>query len=320
MKARALRSRRLSSAEQAAARRVERRLLCERQGAGRAKSFFYLVLLLAILLIGRLTYIQVVRGPELAGLAKAQHSETVEIFARRGTIYDRDRNVLARSSPSESVYVDPHLVTDAATEAAALAPLVKLPVGDLKAMFSDDTRFRWIVRKISPELARRISALHLPGVSLLDEDTGLRMNPAGRLASSVLGFVSIDEKGLAGLEYSFDTLLRGSSGKKTVEVGEGSGPIPFGLTSIDEPAKPGRSLVLTLDSYLQYVTERALSDGVHAFAARSGSAIVMDPWNGEILALANVPDYDPNAFGARRTMRVVIVLSPMPMNRAQPLN
>ncbi len=244
----------------------------------------------------RLTYLQVVRGPALAEKAREQHDDTVEIFGRRGTIYDRDGNVLARSSPSESIYVDPHLVTNKVSEAQALAPLVKLSSENLEELLGDDTRFRWIKRKVTPATADRIAALDLPGIYRVAEDTGLRNNPAGVLAAHVLGFVNIDEQGLDGIEFAYDHLLRGTSGKKTIEVGDGSGPIPFGQTSIDEPAKPGRSIMLTIDSDLQYATQRALADGVAKYHARSGSAIVMDPWTGEILALANMPDYDPNAF------------------------
>ena len=286
----------LTAAERAAARRLERKLVCERAAAGRAKNIFYFALIIAALLMLRLTYLQVIRGHDLSERAQAQHDETLEIFGRRGTIFDRDGNVLSRSSPSESVYVDPHLIKMRSAEAKALAPLLHKSESDLEAIFSDDSRFRWLARKITPEMADRIRKLGLPGVSLVAEDTGLRMDPSGTLASSILGFVNIDEKGLDGIEYAYDSLLRGTSGKKTIEVGDGSGPIPFGHVSIDEPAKPGRSVALTIDSYLQYVTERSLADSVHTFHAASGSAIVMDPWTGEILAMANVPDYDPNVF------------------------
>ena len=298
MKARSVRRPRSTSsaAERVAARRLERRLICERAAGGRAKNFFYFMLVIASLLSLRLTYIQVVRGPALAEKARAQHDDTVEIFGRRGTIYDRDGNVLARSSPSESIYVDPHIVKNKVTEAAALAPLVHVSQEALEDMLGDDTRFRWVKRKVAPLTAQRIEALDLPGVYTVAEDTGLRKDPSGPLASQILGFVNIDEKGLDGMEYADDSFLRGTSGKKTIEVGDGSGPIPFGQTSIDEPAKPGRSLMLTIDSDLQYVTQHALAEGVAKYHARSGSAIVMDPWTGEILALANVPDYDPNAF------------------------
>ena len=298
MKARSVRRPRstTSAAERAAARRLERRLICERAAAGRAKNFFYFLLVIAALLAVRLTYLQVIRGPALAQMARDQHDDTVEIFGRRGTIYDRDGNVLARSSPSESIYVDPHLVKSKVAEAAALAPLVHISQENLEDMLGDDTRFRWVKRKVAPSLAQRVKAMDLPGVYTVAEDTGLRNDPSGPLASQILGFVNIDEKGLDGMEYKADDFLRGTSGKKTIEVGDGSGPIPFGQTSINEPAKPGRSLMLTIDSDLQYATQHALAEGVAKYHARSGSAIVMDPWTGEILALANVPDYDPNAF------------------------
>jgi cell division protein FtsI (penicillin-binding protein 3) len=285
-----------TASERAAARRHERRLICERAATGRAKNFFYVILAIACLLSIRLTYLQVVRGPALAEKAREQHDDTVEIFGRRGTIYDRDGNVLSRSSPSESVYVDPHIVKNKTLEAQALAPLVRMNATDLEAMFGDDSRFRWVKRKISPAVVKRIEAMDLPGVYTVAEDTGLRNDPAGRLASHILGFVNIDEKGLDGLEYKYDALLRGTSGKKTIEVGDGSGPIPFGRTSINEPAKPGRSLMLTIDSDLEFATQHALAEGVAKYHARSGSAVVMDPWTGEVLALANVPDFDPNTF------------------------
>lgn len=288
---------RSTAQERAAARRAERRVLCERKGAGRAKNFFYLTLVIASLLTLRLGYLQIVRGSELGKMAREQHSETIEVFARRGTIYDRARGVLARSSPSVSVYVDPHDITNRRLEAEQLAPLVHISASYLEGVFEMDSRFQWIRRKISADLAKRIRALKLPGVELEDEDTGLRTDPSGRLASHVLGFVGIDENGLDGLEYEFDSLLRGTSGKKTIEVGDGSGPIPFGKISIDEVAKPGRSLVLTIDPYLQYMTEVALREAVHKYNARSGSVIVMNPKTGEVLALANMPDFDPNSFG-----------------------
>jgi len=281
---------------QAEIRRSEQRSICERKATGRAVAFFYTIVLIAFMLTLRLGYLQIVRGPDLAARADAQHRDVIEIFARRGTIYDRDQTVLARSSPSESLYVDPHLVTNRTAEAHILAPLVQRPESQLADLFADTNRFQWIARKVKPELARRIQSLALPGVFVLDEDTGLRSHPSGRLASHILGFVNIDENGLDGLESAYDSLLRGTSGKKSVEVGDGSGPIPFGHTAIEAPAKPGRSLVLTIDSYLQYVTEHALRDGVRAFSARSGSAIVLDPWSGEILALANVPDFDPQQY------------------------
>jgi stage V sporulation protein D (sporulation-specific penicillin-binding protein) len=112
----------------------------------------------------------------------------------------------------------------------------------------------------------------------------------------VLGFVGTDENGLDGLEYSQDALLRGRSGSVMLEADEFGHPIPFGSERIVKPAQPGSSLQLTIDSYLQFVAERALFKQYSAFHALDGTAIVMDPYTGEVLAMANAPDFDPSKF------------------------
>jgi cell division protein FtsI/penicillin-binding protein 2 len=124
----------------------------------------------------------------------------------------------------------------------------------------------------------------------------VRFTPSGHLASTVLGFVGLDENGLAGAEYAFDSYLRGTAGSMRIEADQFGRAIPFGETTIVQRPAPGRNLALTIDSYLQFEAERALSAQVAASHARSGTAIVMDPWTGEILALANVPDYEPARY------------------------
>jgi cell division protein FtsI/penicillin-binding protein 2 len=116
------------------------------------------------------------------------------------------------------------------------------------------------------------------------------------MASTVLGFVGMDENGLDGVEYAFDSLLRGASGKVVLETDQFGRPIPFGHEQTIKAAKPGMTLQLTLDSYLQYVTETALDAQVKKFHAQSGTAIVMDPWTGAVLAMANSPHFDPNTY------------------------
>ena len=126
----------------------------------------------------------------------------------------------------------------------------------------------------------------------------------------MLGFVGTDENGLDGIEYSFDDILRGRSGRVTLEADEFGRPIPFGRERVVAPALPGASVELTIDPYLQFVAERALEKQVKAYHALDGSAIVMDPRTGEILALANAPDFDPNRFwrysGDQRRDRAVM--------------
>lgn len=268
-----------------------------RVGPRRAKALFYALLLVGAYLSWRLVDVQLLKGPLYAKEALEQRSDTVEVFARRGSILDRDGNVLVQSLPSESVYAVPHDLTDADAAIRALQPLLGKIDSSTASLLHDRTlRFVWIARKIPHDVAAKVQGLNLAGVSLIEEDTGRRVDLAGKTASTILGFVGIDENGLAGLEYTFDNLLKGSSGRVTIETDEFGRPIPFGQQKIVKPAKPGLSLELTLDSYLQYVAESSLEKQVKEFHAQSGTAIVMDPSTGEVLAMANLPTFDPNKF------------------------
>ncbi len=268
-----------------------------RVGPMRAKVFFYVCLCIAVFLVWRLCKVQVIDGPALAREALAQRSDTVEVFARRGSITDRDGNVLVRSLPSESVYVVPHDILDPDMTIAKLQTVFgKLDPATVTAIHDKSLWFVWLARKIPTDTADKVRALDLAGVQLKEEDTGKRIDSVGETASTLLGFVGTDENGLDGLEYAFDSLLKGQSGRVTLETDQFGRPIPFGHESIVKAAQPGLNLQLTLDSYLQYVTEAALSEQVKKYHALDGTAIVMDPWTGEILAMANLPFFDPNRF------------------------
>ncbi|MDQ6825836.1 MAG: penicillin-binding protein 2 [Candidatus Eremiobacteraeota bacterium] len=282
----------------------------------RAKCFFYIVSLLAAILFGKLYDVQVLRGPVLAKEAYEQRTDTVEVFAHRGSVLDRDGNVLVRSLPSESVYAVPREVVNPQRTAILLTKMLPHPDRDLKSKLSErSSQFLWVDRKVPHESAQRIVALSLPGIGVREEDTGLRYDTVGHLASTVLGFVGIDENGLDGVEYAFDSLLKGTSGRMILEADLFRRTIPFGQTTVVRPARPGLNIELTIDSYLQYEAERALEEQVRAFSARSGSAVIMDPYTGEILALANVPDYEPNSYArfsddARRNRAVMDAYEP----------
>jgi cell division protein FtsI/penicillin-binding protein 2 len=200
--------------------------------------------------------------------------------------------------PSQSVYAVPSNITNAHATALALAPLLGLSPGSLESSLRERSQFHWLARKIPYDAAQRIKALSIVGIYTEPEETGVRFTPSGHLASSVLGFVGLDENGLAGIEYSFDAYLRGKAGRESIEADQFGRAIPFGETTIVDRAAPGRNLELTIDSYLQFETERALAAQVAASQARSGTAIIMDPRTGEILALANVPDYEPARYFA----------------------
>lgn len=263
----------------------------------RAKSVFYVLFLTAAYLVWRLYDVQVLHGATYSREALAQRSNAVEVFARRGSILDRNGNVLVRSLPSESVYAVPRDLADPAATIAKLARIFgKLDPSTVAELHDKKSWFAWIARKVPHEVAERVRALGVNGVALKEEETGLRVDPAGRLAGTVLGFVGTDENGLDGLEYSEDALLRGRSGTVMLETDEFGRPIPFGRERVVTPAEPGSTVELTIDSYLQFVAERALAKQVQAFHALDGTALVMDPYTGEVLALANEPTFDPNHF------------------------
>jgi stage V sporulation protein D (sporulation-specific penicillin-binding protein) len=266
----------------------------------RAKLAILATLLVCAWLTYRLSDVQIRQSAVLSQLALSQHSETVDEFAKRGSIVDRDGTVLVRSLPSESVYAVPTSIdaADVAGIAAKLSPILGYPPERLEAALRERTPFRYLKRKIPHSVAERVQALGIDGIGLKPEDTGVRYAPSGRLASTVLGFVGTDENGLAGLEYSFDSYLRGTPGKTRVEADEFGRAIPFGDSTVVERAVPGRTLVLSLDSYVQFEAERQIESAMKTWHARSATAVVMDVHTGEILAMANSPDYDPNHFAA----------------------
>jgi cell division protein FtsI/penicillin-binding protein 2 len=266
----------------------------------RAKFTFWVFAAIGLYLTWRLFDIQVLHGPAYSREALEQRAQTIEIFARRGTIYDRTRTVLVRSLKSESVYADPTQITDKPGASTKLAPILGYQPGEIEAALNEQTHFRWLKRKVSHETAEAVRALGIQGINIVQEETGRRFWTSGRLASNVLGFVGMDENGLSGVEYSYDNILQGTSGKMMLEADPFQRALPFGQQHVIDKAHPGRSLVLTLDGYLQFEAEHLLDAQVREFHARSGSVLVMDPRTGEILAMANAPDFDPAHYNASK--------------------
>ncbi len=268
----------------------------ERTSRLRAKLAFYAFAIIAGFLLWRLYTVQIREGPWLAHKAYEQRLRTVDLPARRGTIFDRDGLVLVRSIPSRSVYATTADVHEKHETAAALAPVLGLPEAFVERRLRSRDSYVVIERKIPRDVADRLDRHPLDGISVVPEDTGIRFVPSGRLASTLIGFTGIDENGLEGLEYAYDDILRGTPGEMSLEADQFGRALPFAPPHVIVPAHDGHSIVLTLDSYLQYSVERVLSETVSKWHARSGSALIMDPWTGEILALANSPDYDVREF------------------------
>ena len=152
--------------------------------------------------------------------------------------------------------------------------------------------FAYIARKVTPEEAKRVRALALPGITLLKESR--RYYPNSELAAHVVGYVGLDNVGLGGIESAYDAQIRGKDGKTLIQTDAKRHAI---FSRVERPATAGAGVELTIDQYLQHIAERELRAGVEENSAAGGTAIVMDPQTGEILALANWPTYNPNAFG-----------------------
>ena len=234
----------------------------------------------------RLVHLQVVAPDAYVERGVAQRLRTVELPALRGSIFDRNGHELALAVRRHSVWADPLLVADPARVASELATVLGADEVQLRQRLSvESSRFVYLARQVDEETATAVSALDLDGVALLDEPR--RFRPAGDLALSVLGDVDIDSRGLSGLELQYDDRLSGETGKLLVEKGTDGRTIVAGEHRL-EPATRGDDLVLTIDRSLQYHVEQSLAAQVAATGADGGTAVVMEPDTGDILAMASV--------------------------------
>jgi cell division protein FtsI (penicillin-binding protein 3) len=267
-----------------------------RRANGRRRLLVLLVLsVLAFLAIsGRLVVLQVVDAGSLDQAAARQRRSIVEIPATRGRIFDRNGGNLALSVPARAVYAQPRLIRDKRRTAAILAAALKTSKAEIAARLDSPSPWVYVARQVSTSSGDLVQALRLPGVGVLDAVQ--RRYPSGQVASHVLGFVDVDGRGQAGVEQQYDGLLRGHAGKVQLERDPHGRAIPQGYRSL-EPAEPGTDVVLTIDQPLQYVAEAALGRAVRQFKAKGGSVVVLDPRSGEVLAMANMPTFDPNDKG-----------------------
>jgi len=245
----------------------------------------------------RLFVLQIVEHPAYALYAVSQRDTEVVLPARRGAILDRNGEPLAISIDLQTIFTDPAHVENPHRTAEKLAPILGIEAsaleGKLVGTWPGD-RHEYLARQVEPKVARRVRALDLPGIYLKREPK--RYYPGGRLASHLLGFTNIDGVGLEGIEAQYEDVLQGKAGSMELEQDPAGRPLPQADFLYERP-KPGRSLLLTIDKELQYFTQLTLADAAQRYHAESGVAIVMRPRNGEILALANVPDFDPNRAG-----------------------
>jgi cell division protein FtsI (penicillin-binding protein 3) len=220
----------------------------------------------------------------------ARHLRTVPIPAHRGMITDRNGRPLAVSTPVDSVWVNPDDFT-ADSRIGALAGALGLSTATVRrAVMSPDRKFVYLKRDMRPAAANKALALGLEGVHV--EHEYRRYYPAGEVASHVLGFTNIDDDGQEGLELAYNDWLEGRPGAEEV-LRDRLGHIIQEVKSLKKP-KPGRNLVSSIDLRIQYLAYRDLKAEVEKQKAKSGSIVVLDPWTGEVIAMADQPAFNPN--------------------------
>src|SRR5579864_829940 len=241
--------------------------------------------------LARLADLQLLHYSDYLARAERQQQHIVEISPKRADILDRNQQELAMSTSLDSCFAVPAEISDNDLAARLLAPLVGLPADEISARLSSSRSFVWIARKLPPATAARIRQLNLRGIYFEKENQ--RFYPKRDLAAAVLGYVDIDEKGLGGIEYQLDSRIRSKASRMLILTDAHN----RWYESADKTPEAGTSVVLTIDENIQFIVEKELAAEIEETHAKAGTVLVQDPLNGEILALASWPKFNPNAPG-----------------------
>jgi cell division protein FtsI (penicillin-binding protein 3) len=257
----------------------------------RRRLLLAFVLLGFAALIGRAIYLQGVNRSFYQKQGDARYTRALTLYAHRGMIKDRNGEPLAISTPVESIWANPADANASKEQISKLASLLEMKADEIAAKLSNQNRdFVYIKRRISPELANHIMALHIPGIYMQREYK--RFYPAGEVTAHLVGFTGLDEKGQEGFELKYQDWLSGKAGSRHV-IKDRQGHIVEDLEAVKLP-QDGRDLVVSIDRKIQYLAYRELSKAVDENKAKAGAAVVLDAKTGEILAMVNLPTYNPN--------------------------
>lgn len=242
--------------------------------------------------------LQITERARLQSLARDQYLRQVTLPGKRGAIVDRRGGSLAATVEVDSIYIDPSELEDPGAAAKRLARALGLDADRLARSFSGGRRFAWVKRRVTPQEVEAVRKLELPGIGFVKEPR--RFYPQRELAAHVLGFAGVDGDGLEGVERAFDNMLKGRPQPLAgLRDARGRALLVDGVIPVQE--LQGSTVTLTIDRAIQYQAEKSLVAAVEQAEAAAGIAVVLDPATGEILALANVPTFNPNApSGARR--------------------
>lgn len=259
--------------------------------AWRSRLLFGLLALGLIGLAGRAAYLQGMNHDFLQEKGESRYSRIVEMNADRGMITDRNGHILAISSPVASVYADPKVIDIKPEQLKQLAGLLEMDSTEINARISrENSRFVYLKRQVVPDIAEKIMKLKIKGIYFASESK--RYYPESEFAAHVLGFTDINDEGQEGVERGWQDKLAGELGRRRV-LKDNKGQIIEDVENI-RPPKPGEDLVLSIDRRIQYRAHAELKEAVLANNAKAGSIVVLDAQTGEILALTNLPAYNPN--------------------------
>ncbi len=260
----------------------------------RSRTLLLLLLMGFGVLVARAIYLQGLNNDFLQKKGASRYGRVIDLPATRGMITDRNREPLAISTPVESVWASPADVTIAPAQMKRLSQLLELDAGEIQKRFADTSReFVYLKRHLPPEQAAKIVELNVPGIFLRREYR--RYYPGSDYFAHLIGFTDIDDQGQEALELAFDDQLTGKPGSRRV-IKDRLGRIVEDVESVRLPQQ-GRDLALSVDAKIQYLAYRELKSAVDANRAKAGGIVVLDVQTGEVLAMANLPSYNPNNRG-----------------------
>jgi cell division protein FtsI (penicillin-binding protein 3) len=265
-------------------------LLSTKLPAWRSRFMLGMVAMAFVALALRAFWLQALSNDYLQKQGAVRYERTLDIPADRGKIVDRGGVVLASSLPAKAVWADPDDVVATATQKARLAKLLGLDSKELERKIAEGKNYVYLKRQVDADVAKQVEALKIPGVYLRPENK--RHYPEGETVAHLVGFTNVEDVGQEGFELSQQHRLAGRPGSRRV-IKDNLGRVIEQVGSGTEP-QDGDDLALSIDTRIQFLAFNAIRDAMREHRAKAAAAIVIDVRTGEILALANLPTYDPN--------------------------
>ncbi|MCP4051176.1 MAG: penicillin-binding protein [bacterium] len=280
----------------------------------RARLRFFLICFYTILclIVVRLGYLQLFKHNFFLQKSTSQLKKIIKLYPNRGNVYDHKNKPLALTTTSYSAYTMPSQIKDKLEFTKKVTSVINSSQKDILKRINTRSPFVWIKRKLNSTSYQKLLDLNLEGLDFIKEEK--RVYPHNNLAADILGFVGIDNQGLGGLEYKYDSLLKGSSGKIILE-GDPRGCRLITGSKKTLPPNDGKNIITTIDEYIQYIAQKYLKEGVEKNQAEAGHVIVMNPGTGDILAMADYPFFNANQWSkypvhTRKNSCVVDVFEP----------